>query len=433
MDSFWQTQQGEMIRFRRRQEESVRLSLQLEPPTKRARGGTKAKARAALSATFATDVLVRRARELTTWPKPRAEVALDIFLSSGNRNGARIDHMCKWLLDELAGHVYADDRQVKLLFARASRPRPLPPMPERQSSADPAWAGSELYDEFERVYEAAVESSREPRQAELYVTARTRANVLADLRAVSNLEERWDPFDEKYGGPRRDPIEAMFYRDELVDYRAIFNLDNQDDTLQRRMLSNQIDFHDQSQQQGVVDLIFSSLLTDLLVDRHGIWKQVGSRIGVTPYIFLVGALPGRGESTAFRDNVRVLLEERREKWPGLFPMRARSGISMILFEDPENGKDLDNLMLTLLPDILEVLRPQRDDLQGWVADEADPSDGVPDVPFVEIAAVPAHLTDMAPGSVVFGLSTADRFDSWWHLAANHLKHVLEEEEDRGWW
>lgn len=113
-------------------------------------------------------------------------------------------------------------------------------------------------------------------------------------------------------------------------------------------------------------------------------------------------------------------------------MRSRSGVSMILFEDQATGKDLDNLMKTVLPDILSVLRPQQHDLQGWVAGEPSPDDGTPDVPFIEVAAFPAHLADMPAGSVVFGLSSADRFDSWWKRAADHLERVLQGAEDSAW-
>ncbi|MGV2982064.1 hypothetical protein ACNPNP_00040 [Microbacterium sp. AGC85] len=402
----------------------------MEPPTKRTRAGTKAKARAALAEAFVTNILARRARDLTTWPKPRAAIALDVYLANGSRGGARVDNICKWLLDELAGHVYADDRQVKMLFARVSRPTGLRPL--RKDDNEPGSVTKEFYDEFERLFMAMRDVPA--RAPELYITAQPRANVLADLRAASELvEERWDPFDAEYGLRRKDPIYATFERDELMDYRAMFGTESDDGLRRRRQLANQIDYHDQSQQQAAVDLIFSSLFTDLPVDRYGIWGRVRNQLTYTPYIFDIGALPDRGESVAFKDRFRALLEERREAWPGLFPMRARSGISLILFEDPANGKALDNLMLTVLPDILEVLRPQQDDLPGWIADETDPLDGVSDIPFTEIAAFPSRLSDMPPGSVIFGLSTADRYESWWSLAADHLERVLEAEEDKGWW
>lgn len=415
-----------MIRFRRRREESLRVVVSLEPPTKRTRAGTKKKAKAVLADAFDHDLLACRARDVTTWPKPRAATALDVHLRSGKRNGARIDHVCKWLLDELAGHVYADDRQVKMLFARVSRSSP--PLPSK-SVADAV--GAEFYAEAERLF---ADSSDLPPRSDLHITAQTRASVLADLRAVSQLDEdRWDPFDGELGIRRLDTLWASFQREELVEYHATFDTESDTDVRQRRRLNNQIDHHDQSHQQAMVDVVFSSLFTDLPVDRFGIWGRVRHQISYTPYIFDVGVLPRRGESAAFRTRFRTLLEERRAQFPELFPMRARSGISMVLFEAPESGKDVDNLILTMLPDILDVLRPQQRDLAGWVADEVDPSEGTPDIPFIEIAAFPAHLADMPPGSVVFGLSSADRFDSWWSMAADHLERVLDEQEAKGWW
>ncbi len=359
---------------------------------------------------------------------------MDVYLSSGSRSGARVDSICKWLLDELAGLVYADDRQVKLLFARVARPVAIrrANTSRKERGGDPAAVRSEFYEEFERLLFVAEKSGSTQRPSELYITAQSRANVLADLRAVSELEDRWNPFDEEQGLPREDPVKATFHRDDLVDYHAIFDTDSDADVLQRRLLSNQIDYHDQAQQQSTVDLIFSSLFTQLPVDRFGVWRSVRSQISYTPYVFDIGVLPRHGESAAFRERLRALLEKRRERWPGLFPMRARSGISMVLFEEQGNGKDLDNLIRTVLPDILEVLRPQQHDLQGWVADEADPAESTPDIPFIEVAAFPSQFADMPPGSVIFGLSTADRFDSWWSRATGHLERVLAEEEERGW-
>ncbi len=59
---------------------------------------------------------------------------------------------------------------------------------------------------------------------------------------------------------------------------------------------------------------------------------------------------------------------------------------------------------------------------------AHPDAGVPDIPFIEVASIPAHLADMPAGSVMFGLSTADRFDSWWKRAIDHLERLLHDEE-----
>jgi hypothetical protein len=272
MDHFWRSAQGELIRFRRRREQSISISLPLELPTKRTRPGTKAKAKAALAEAFATDILARRAREVTLWPKPRAAVALDLHVWSGARTGARVDSVCKWLLDELAGLVYADDRQMKMLFARVSRPQSFPQIPVANSDEGPWGVSGGLYDEFDRLARATSQSSS-TRSPQFHLMAQTRANVLADLRAGVELEERWDPFDDEHGLRREDPVDAMFRRDDLVEYHAFFNTDNDRDLLERRLLSNQIDYHDQAQQQSAVDIVFSSLFTDLPVDRFGIWGE----------------------------------------------------------------------------------------------------------------------------------------------------------------
>jgi len=426
---FWSTPEAEFIRFHRRRGESLRITLPLEPPTKKTRRRTKEKAREALSAAFEADALARRARELTKWPKPRAEIALDILLFSSNRNGARVDNICKWLLDELIDHVYADDRQVKLLYARAarlpaSRPQTKKEATQELASEDVATlTAPEDFDVAVPWLEPVEPAKDEPK---LYITAQTRANVLADLRAVSDLDERWDPFEEEHGIHHRKFIEHDTMLDHLIDYRSIFDPDNDDGLFQRRLITKQIDYQDQSQQQHVVDMVFSSLLTDLPVDRFGVWNQVRSHLQYTPYLFDLGVLPTHGGSLDFQARLRELLLSRRERFPGLFPMRARSGVSMILFEEQRSGKDLDNLIRTVLPDVLEILRPQQHDLPGWIAEEVDPAEGVTDIPFIEVAAYPAHMTDMPPGSVVFGLSSAGRYSSWWDRATAHLERTLDE-------
>jgi len=106
-------------------------------------------------------------------------------------------------------------------------------------------------------------------------------------------------------------------------------------------------------------------------------------------------------------------------------MRATSGISMILFEDPQSGKDLDNLVRTVLPTVLNVLRPPQVDLPGWIANEPDPATGAVDIPFIEVAALPAAQAAMIPGSLIFGLSSGYRYESWWARIAEHVERTLE--------
>lgn len=409
---FWGTGEAEAIRLVRRRTESLRLALPLEPPTKKTRAGTRMKAGDALAEVFENDILVAYARRHTRWPKPRAAIALDIDVFGASANGPRVDNICKWLLDELGGRVYADDRQVKLLFARTWRP------PSLSASDLAAFWG----EGGPSVAEATVD-----RPAMTYITAQTRANVFADLRAASRLDERWDPFDDDHGGRYSDPVHASFRRDHLVDYRAMLDPDDEHDAGEHRLIGHQIDYTDQVEQQRLVDLIFSSLFTRMPVDEFKLWERVGDLLPYSPYIFDLGVLPERGGSSAFQHKLRQLLLARRKQFPGLFPMRATSGISMILFEDPHTGKDLDNLVRTVLPDVLNVLRPPRTDLPGWIAEEPDPATGAVDIPFLEVAALPSKGTDMPAGSVIFGLSTGHRHQSWWAGIRDHIDRTLDHE------
>lgn len=406
---FWQSEAGEHVRLLRRRMASLRVAVEVEAPTKKTRRGTRERARQALRATFETDIVARHAREQTNSPKPRADIALDIVVNSTSRNGARIDNACKWLLDELTDIVYSDDRQVKLLFARMGRPL----------------ADAESLAAFWGDMAPPGVTDRPVGKPDIWITARPRASVIADLRAASNLDERWDFFKAANGTRRKSEFQADFEREILLDYQSTFDPRDQTERLRFRQVANQIDFHDQSQQQQHVDLVFSSLFTDLPVDRFGVWKHARSRLAYCPYIFDLGALPERGETQAFQDRLRGILEDRRDRYPGLLPLRARSGLSMILFEEPDHSKDLDNLVRQTLPAILDILRPPRHDHPGWLADEPDLQDGLLDVPFIEIAAIPAGQSDMPPGSLVLGLSSGDRFSSWWSLVGDWVERSLE--------
>lgn len=395
----------------RRRFESLRISVPVEAPTKKTRAGTRRKATDAIRDAFASDPVVEYARSVTAWPKPRAAIALDISVTNVSRNGARIDSICKWLLDELTGHVYADDRQVKLLFAHVWRP-----LSAHDDASEIFWGGPPPW-----------ASSLDDRGPQLTITAQTRANVLADLRVASRLEERWDPFDDEHGVVHTDPpLDAALTRGRLLEYQSTLDPSEETERAEYRLLDHQIDFHDQAQQQRLVDLIFSSLLTDLPIDRFGIWGRVRERLNYGPYLFDLGTLPERGQSTAFQQRLRKRLVSRRDQFPGLFPMRASSGISMILFEGPRGGKDLDNLIREVLPTILDVLRPPRSDLPGWIAEEPDPALGAVDIPFIEVAAIPAERADMPPGSLILGLSGGNRHQSWWSLVANHVEASLHD-------
>ena len=414
MVHFWESDAGESVRIFRRRMARLLVKIPLEPPTKKARVGTRRKATDAVRAAFEASELVAYGRARGEWPRPRAHIALDISITSIAREGARIDNICKWLLDELAGHVYTDDRQVKLLFARVWRPSP--------SSRPPVVPGGDDV----RHDPLLLDSLPRDREPSVWITAQRRSAVTADLRAAARLEDRWDPFDDDYGVWHRDPLEADFYRDELVDYQSIFDPSIPEDLPKYEQIGRQIRFLDQTQQQRLVDLTFSSLFVDLPVDRFGIWNRVRPRLAFSPYIFDLGQIPSRGESELFQQRLRRTLQERRERYPHLLPLKATTGISMILFEHPGQAKDLDNLVRDVLPAIVDILRPPRTSQHGWIAEGPNLGPDVVDVPFIEVAAIPAEKADMPPGSLVLGLSSGYRVSSWWSQVARRVEESLQD-------
>lgn len=389
----------------------------MEAPSKRARQGTRRSASQQLRAAFNDDPIVVHTRQSAPWPRPRAALALDISVFSAAPNAPRIDNICKWLLDEFKGLIYADDSQVKLLFARLWRPllQPTPKIDPVVPESDP-WS----------VTLADIQEAAGERSAKIHAAIQTRTNVLANLRAVAQLDERWDPMYEYDNWSAKDPIDAAFEREVLEDYRA--GLDPEGTLFEREqhlITGRQLNFRDQAQMQRSVDQLFSTVMTQLPVDRFRLWRDIVTWHESNPYVFNLGRLPERGQGAAFQARLRNQLQNRRQRFPQFFPMRATSGISMVVFEETGHSKDLDNLVHEALPAILDVLRPPAADLPGWIANEADPATGAVDVPFVEVVSIPADKADIEPGTVVFGLSNGSRGSSWWHRATEYLYENID--------
>ncbi|HWU29810.1 MAG TPA: hypothetical protein VN041_12085 [Microbacterium sp.] len=437
MDRYWSTPRGLHAAQNYRRMVSLRISADMIPPSKRAMGAVKARAREVLGDAFASSRAHASLYPKVRWPKPRAAVALDIALYGELLNAPRVDTICKWLLDELAGLVYRDDRQVKLLFAHADRrdreaelanSRTDPRREDPSASATFGAAWSVISDEPGlRGLDAKPKSS-----PTLYVHARTRANVLAALRATGYLPYSWDPIDDDDDYKYWNPYTATYpgSRRSLVEYRELLESRIEPDADELTLVGRQLDYHDQASEQRIVDVLFSSLFTFLPAQRFLGWNLLRDRLGTAPYVFDLGVLPDIGGSAAFRSRLQVLLNQRRTQYPELFPMRAKSGISMVLFEDGTHEKDLDNLVRTVLPDVLDVLRPPRTDRPGWVATAPDIESTYPDIPFLEVAALSAKDADMPPGTLIFGLSGGHRRQSWWAKAESDLERQLDQLIDR---
>ena len=435
MTRYWSTPHGLRTSHHYRRLDSLYVIANFVPPSKGALGAAKLRARETLQAAFAHSNRVAELNPRMRWPRPRAAVALDIALHGQGMHAPRVDTICKWLLDELTDHVYRDDRQVKLLFAHADRrdqraeasnsrvepreggPTALTTEP-RNDRWDTQWSASGAW--------AAPRTKPQPSPS-LYIHARTKSNVLATLRAAAKLPYEWDPIDEDDDYKYWNPYVRSYAggRDRLVEYREWLQAGTDPDPDEVTRAERELDYHDQALQQRIVDIVFSSLFTFLPTQRFLGWNIFRERLATAPYVFDLGVLPAKGESRAFKARLRQFLEQRRAQHPALFPMRAKSGISMVLFEDPTHGKDLDNLVRTVLPEVLDVLRPPRTDLPGWVATAPDIESAFPDIPFLEMAAIPAEDAGIPAGTVIFGLSGGHRYQSWWAKAESTIDRRLD--------
>jgi hypothetical protein len=420
--------------------DSLYVSVELTPPSKGALASARLRARQTLHAALSHRKGITERDPHTRWPRPRAAVALDIALHGDATRAPRVDTICKWLLDELKDHVYRDDRQVKLLFAHADR------RDKRSEAANSPIASlgvgrvsqttdphDDPWDEPWAQSDASTEASTRPElPTSLHIHARTRSNVLATLRTAAELPYDWDPIDDDDDYKFWNPYVRLHAggRDRLIEYREWLQTGTDPDPDEVTRTERELDYHDQASQQQIVDIVFSSLLTFLPAQRFLGWNILRRRLETAPYIFDLGVLPAKGGSRAFKARLRQFLEQRRAQYPDLFPMRAKSGISLVLFEDSAHGKDLDNLIRTVLPDVLDVLRPPRTDLPGWVAAAPDIETAFPDIPFIEAAAIPAGDADMPPGNIVFGLSGGHRYQSWWAKAESTIERRLDRLTER---
>lgn len=91
--------------------------------------------------------------------------------------------------------------------------------------------------------------------------------------------------------------------------------------------------------------------------RHATWCLRRELLFDSALTVSVPPLPTEPGTTAgFLEDVRVELEAFRRRWPALRPLVVPVKVTFLVIP-PSQGKDLDNIALTLLPIIHEVLKP----------------------------------------------------------------------------
>lgn len=330
---FWDSEEGQRYKDYRRHISVIRLSAEVEPPSKNPR---KRAASHDLRESMLKDALLWHGLEGefgARWPRLRASLAVDLYFSSAERNPPGVHTMSKAALDLLGGPLgeavlYKDDRQIKMLFARAFRDRNRPAV--------------------------AVE-------------AQTLTQTLAGVRRATSLEHPWRPAKANYEiEPRR--IESDRLDEDLADwYKDDVTAFGQEQYLRMTFEER---LKGQSALLTLTDHAAANVVTAYASERKpaqhrlpGTAHSLGYLLQ-SPYAFNLGPLPSRGQSKEFKRRVTDQLEAAATANPRLFPLLSAVGVTLFYIES-KVGKDLDNIFLDLLPIVFEHLQPPERLLSQW--------------------------------------------------------------------
>ncbi|MEU8216723.1 hypothetical protein AB0C47_13235 [Micromonospora taraxaci] len=294
-------------------------------------------------------------------------VALDLRFVSTRPTPPAIHRMAKWALDVLEQPaptaalsadrrplVYRNDRQVKLLHVsldQAWRGDGHPPVPEGPKTIIHAQPLRDFVEDLRVSHELSmVKQSR-----------RSGWDVLGeddedDYPRIDPREEWNTEVPRPTGDPARDRFNASllawstYQNIELSQKRLLIAMD--------RLVEGAISSAPyQISESGAFDGGGVRRWPELadLVEQHENqrWQNLLSFPLMLP-------LPGLPESSAdrrtFRDALYISLEAFRGRWPVLQKLVVPIRVTMLVIP-PQQGKDLDNLALDVLPAVHEVLRP----------------------------------------------------------------------------
>jgi hypothetical protein len=415
-DNYWQTVEGRIDKARGRAMMALHLDLPLEPKSKKSARPAHREAVQAHVREGAGPWMKATGGKNAHWPRPRADLALDVHIFSGERNSPRIDTACKGLLDELGGPdvgevIYEDDRQVKWLFASKSVRTDLDA--ETATAAGVAFFG---------VDQAPAPSTRfDPH---IYVTAQTRANRVANLKLAIDLDPSWKASESNTNPFLKREIEIDF--DE--DYLAGLDPSGSDfDRAERARTLHQLQYQQQASPLQGLDRLVPNLLRNFASDPLSVYGWVLPSIKQSPYAFELGTIPeASGDTDIFKLNVREQMKQRTQRYPGLFPLVVSIGVTMLYFETGQ-GKDMDNLVRIVLPVLLDELQPPSEEQPyPWPDAEIDKTDNShrhrasSDVQFIEAIALNKLPPDVQPGTAYLLLSSGWRHSSWWEDASRYI-------------
>lgn len=351
--NFWHEPQAQQLLWRQRRQRTRRLRIDGEPEQKGRRGGGHRTARAQQAL---VEQLIERHQYPLTGP-----VALDVVFHSQRPQPPAVERLAKYLLDVLGtiapqadlhkrGHVlYRDDRQVKLLYVTLSVTRP-----------ETCLSGG----------------------AQTWITARPLRDVVADLTLAGSI-------DQNTTEPSDDDPDSPLYVPQLpdVDYEPVFDPDvaESDDQADRwRTLNERLAVLDHTQLQEVLlrrsDAVLARLLIAIPTRINGArpprrpcaseptlvhaYAQLDTALADIRTLLLSGQITmpmpdlpqakgdGQRFKAAIREAVKALVSGRPVFWPLRVPIKI-----VLLVVAPQQGKDLDNLALVVLPAVQHILKP----------------------------------------------------------------------------
>jgi hypothetical protein len=417
-DEFW------IVWWRSRELRTLTMQAAVEPAGK----GPAGKRSAPEFQRQVMDQMERYGRYSMTGP-----VALDLHFRTARRNPPSIHRIAKHTLDLLGpalpggerprrrSVLYRDDRQVKFLYVDLQQNWPR--------------GGSE-----------------NGRQGSAFIVARRARDVMTELCMAGRLDHEDDDEDD----------ESPFMSPDLPDDPEPEWLTEPGAVLTpiEWYLAESVRFHYVSDlQEAILAGTDASLTLGLSMYLDNLTRdyppeqlmavfaesQTASR-GLLLSNPLTLPLPGlpqaAGESEEFIRLVRSRLEEFRSRWPVLSPLLVPVTLTFLVIP-PAQGKDLDNIALTVLPIAHEVLRPHiephflapsyRDREPESRRDEALArlrSVHARSVRAYQVIELPRSPQDPPEGTLRLALGLHSHA-SWWDRAAAYLGKAIERAEQRG--
>jgi hypothetical protein len=418
-DDFWMMQR----RVRRRR--TIVAKIEGEPASKGRRGDRLA---ADIQREVIDSMKIGRQYPFT------GPVALDLYFFSNLRNPPSIHSAAKYMLDVLGatspGNVeprrqsvlYKDDRQVKFLYVDLSQAWPL---------------------QFD---------STMANPGHTYIFASPGRDVTADLRLAYELD-RED--DGRYGliSPDIDSdTTSPFYIPDLSDNPDAYWLDEPppvNATPGKYWLYEQVRFNAiVSLQESLLarnDAILSYALADYLethklptTDVRSPMYSYHRKMLLSDIITL--AMPGLpsspGSTIHFKQQVRAQFEALKQSSPLLTTLLTPVKLVFLVIP-PEQGKDLDNIPLAVLPIAHDVLKPHiqphmlapkirgLEDKPWWTeAKQRLRSVNANSVTAYQVVELPRSPSDPPEGVFRIALGRNSR-KSWWHRTADYLDALIE--------